>query len=123
MSRKTPHSRAIDLHVGQRIRLYRLQQGLSQQELADKLGISYQQLHKYENGSNSISAGRMADVARVLGTEPALFFLGLGEESATILSQAGDREAMLFSNYVQEILPLERRQELQKFVCALAKTF
>jgi transcriptional regulator with XRE-family HTH domain len=97
MARKTTQSREIDQHVGRRIRLLRLQRGWSQQELADRLGISYQQLHKYENGSNSISAGRMADVAAQLRCNPAVFFAGLGEEESgsNIPDELTDREQVL----------------------------
>ena len=53
--------------------------GMTQQELAEKLGITYQQAHKYERGLNRVSAGRLLAVARALGVEPGYFYEGLDE--------------------------------------------
>jgi transcriptional regulator with XRE-family HTH domain len=54
--------------------------GLTQQQLAEMIGITYQQTHKYERGVNRISAGRLYQIARALDVEPGYFFEGLGEE-------------------------------------------
>lgn len=67
-----------DRHVGDRIRERRITLGFSQQQLADLVGVAYQQAHKYERGINRISAGRLFDVAKVLGVEIGYFFEGLG---------------------------------------------
>ncbi|MBL6081651.1 helix-turn-helix domain-containing protein [Belnapia sp. T18] len=72
----------MDKHVGQRIRERRLAMGLSQQQLARIIGITYQQAHKYERGLNRISAGRLFSVAQALATEPAWFFDGLTADDA-----------------------------------------
>src|ERR1700759_5183669 len=52
--------------------------GLTQQQVAEMLGITYQQAHKYETGANRISAGRLHQLARALGVEPGYFYEGLG---------------------------------------------
>ena len=65
MTNKQPHP--IDRLVGSRVRLFRTAQGLSQTNLAQDLGITFQQVQKYENGTNRISASRLFDISRLLG--------------------------------------------------------
>ena len=72
----------VDDHVGRRIRERRVMMGLSQQQLARTIGVTYQQQHKYERGLNRISAGRLFAVAQALGSEPAWFFEGMSAEAA-----------------------------------------
>ena len=72
---------AADKHVGARIRERRTMLGLSQQQLAKMIGVTYQQAHKYERGLNRISAGRLYDIAQVLGVPISWFFEGLKSES------------------------------------------
>jgi len=71
----TPHP--VDIHVSKRIRMRRLYLDLNQQTLADALGLSFQQLQKYELGHNRTSALRLVTVAEVLGVAIAYFFNGL----------------------------------------------
>jgi transcriptional regulator with XRE-family HTH domain len=68
----------IDLHVGARMRERRIVLGLTLQQLADLLGVTYQQASKYEKGVNRIAAGRLHRLARALGVEVGYFFEGLG---------------------------------------------
>ena len=75
---------AIDRFVGERIRLYRAMLGISQQKLAESLGITFQQLQKYERGQNRIGAGRLLMVATIL--EIPITFL-LDEESFSQLEE------------------------------------
>lgn len=70
---------AVDKHVGNRIREKRQERGVTQQELSRALGISYQQVQKYENGANRVSAGRLYILAEALGTTVDVFFAGFGE--------------------------------------------
>ena len=85
----SPHSqsrspKAIDAHVGGRLRLRRLLVKMSQEDLANALGITFQQVQKYEKGSNRIGAGRLFEMAQILGVSVQYFFEGLGslEESS-----------------------------------------
>lgn len=64
----------IDVHVGHRIKMRRLVQGMSQKELAEEIGTTFQQVQKYEKGTNRVSASRLYDVAKVLQTDPNYFF-------------------------------------------------
>ena len=60
----------IDHYVGARVRERRIMLGFTQQQLADLIGVTYQQAHKYERGINRISAGRLFDIAQVLSVRP-----------------------------------------------------
>jgi len=64
----------VDVEVGQRIRIQRLQSGLSQTSLADQLGVTFQQVQKYEKGVNRVGAGRLTKIAKVLGVPVGTFF-------------------------------------------------
>jgi transcriptional regulator with XRE-family HTH domain len=69
-------SRQIDRHVGEQIRLRRTELGLTQDQLADALKVSYQQIQKYESGANRISAGRIFEIAHKLDVDIGWFFAG-----------------------------------------------
>ena len=73
-------TRRIDQQVGERIRARRAELGLTQEQLAQALQVSYQQVQKYETGANRISAGRILEIARKLGVDISYFFEGLGPE-------------------------------------------
>ena len=68
----------VDVHVGKRIRHRRWMVGMTQQQLADSVGIKFQQIQKYETGMNRVSASRLWDIARTLGVSIGFFFEGLG---------------------------------------------
>jgi transcriptional regulator with XRE-family HTH domain len=74
--RKDHEAHPIDVYVGGRMRLRRIQLGLSQGALASKIGVSFQAVQKYESGDIRISASRLYDVAQVLEVSPAFFFEG-----------------------------------------------
>ena len=71
---------ATDDRVGARIRERRIMLGLSQQQLAEMIGVTYQQAHKYERAINRVSAGRLFEIARVLSAPISYFYEGVGEE-------------------------------------------
>src|SRR3954468_1776927 len=70
----------VDVHVGARLKMLRVQRGLSQTAVAESVGLTFQQIQKYENGSNRISASRLVEFARSLGVPIRAFFEGLGPE-------------------------------------------
>ena len=72
MSVKRPDP--VDIEVGHRIRIERLARGLSQTALANQLGVTFQQVQKYEKGVNRVGAGRLTKIAEVLGIEVGTFF-------------------------------------------------
>ena len=67
----------VDTHVGRRVRLRRLELGMSQERLGELLGLSFQQVQKYERGTNRIGAGRLYEVARILGVGIDYFYVGV----------------------------------------------
>ena len=70
--KKTPNP--IDIHVGSRVRLRRTMLGMSQEKLGEHLGITFQQIQKYEKGANRIGASRLQEIATVLNTPISFFF-------------------------------------------------
>ena len=64
----------IDLHVGSRVRMRRMLLGLSQEKLGEALGVTFQQVQKYEKGMNRIGASRLQDIAKILDAPPSFFF-------------------------------------------------
>jgi len=71
----------IDVHVGQRMRLRRQMLRMSQEQMAGTLGVSFQQVQKYERGTNRISASRLFDVSRVLAVPVSYFFEDLTDDA------------------------------------------
>ena len=74
-----PHP--VDVHVGKRIRHRRWLVGMTQQQLAESVGIKFQQIQKYETGANRVSASRLWDIADALDVEVSFFFEGIDNES------------------------------------------
>ena len=72
-------SHPVDTHVGERIRARRKELQISQQFLANKLGITFQQVQKYERGANRVSASMLYETAQVLEVPIQWFFIGLDE--------------------------------------------
>ncbi len=73
----------IDIHVGQRVRLRRTLLGWSQEKLAQALGLTFQQVQKYERGANRIGASRLFDLSRVLDVPVSFFFDDMPGDSAS----------------------------------------
>src|SRR6202050_4784117 len=67
---------AVDTHVGQKIRSRRIFLGMSQTEVADAIGITFQQVQKYERGANRVGASRLQQISDALGVSPFYFFEG-----------------------------------------------
>lgn len=67
----------IDQHVGSRVRMRRMLLGMSQEKLGDSLGLTFQQVQKYEKGTNRIGASRLQQISRTLNVTPAFFFEGI----------------------------------------------
>lgn len=78
MTKRDPNF--VDRHVGNRVRMRRLLVGMSQEKLGELLGITFQQVQKYEKGSNRVSASRLYQIARVLGVPVQFFYDELKED-------------------------------------------
>ena len=74
MDKKVPH--LTDKHVGSRVRMRRMMLGMSQEKLGDALDLTFQQVQKYEKGTNRISASRLQQIAHILQVPVAFFFEG-----------------------------------------------
>ena len=77
MAGKTVSSNAIDQHIGRRLQLRRTMMGLSLKDLARECGVTFQQVQKYENADNRISASRLFEIGLALQTPVSFFFVGL----------------------------------------------
>ena len=88
-------SHPVDVHVGRRVRQRRWVLGMTQQQLANAVGIKFQQIQKYETGANRVSASRLWDIAHALGVPVAFFFEGLDAEArAAERDPLTDKEAL-----------------------------
>ncbi|AYV48514.1 transcriptional regulator [Caulobacter flavus] len=127
MTKPTPN--AVDVHVGARIRQRRLLADKSQDVLAHAIGVTFQQVQKYERGANRISASRIYAVACALGTPVSWFFEGLTGDAAdqaaitrdlTVDSFLSSREGRSLALHFQALKPRHRRQ-LAALVAAMAE--
>ncbi|MEM9853416.1 MAG: helix-turn-helix transcriptional regulator [Pseudomonadota bacterium] len=105
----------VDVHVGKRIRHRRWLQGMTQQELAESVGIKFQQIQKYETGMNRVSASRLWDIAETLQVPVSFFFDGLDEAGASETDGPGEdpmaqKEAMELVRSYYSIPENQRRQ-------------
>src|SRR3954470_2230881 len=80
----------VDRHVGLRIRLRRKELGVSQERLAQAIGLTFQQVQKYERAANRVSASKLWDMARVLSTSISYFYEGLEGAEATAPNASRD---------------------------------
>lgn len=91
----------VDVHVGKRIRHRRWLIGMTQQQLAEAVGIKFQQIQKYETGANRVSASRLWGIAESLDVSVSFFFEGLEDEDKAVEEKSpipadlmGDKEAL-----------------------------
>jgi transcriptional regulator with XRE-family HTH domain len=96
----------IDRHVGSRVRMRRVMLGLSQEKLGEALGLTFQQVQKYEKGTNRIGASRLQQISRTLDVPPAFFFEGAPSFEAIANSESGYMRVAEDSNapYVADFL-------------------
>jgi transcriptional regulator with XRE-family HTH domain len=118
--RPSQRANAADRHVGTRIRERRVMMGLSQQQLARMIGVTYQQAHKYERGLNRISAGRLFEIAQVLGVPVAYFFEGLAAGSEPIEVSARQRMCLELARNFSMIDNEKHQEALSQMARALA---
>src|SRR5204862_6605470 len=107
--RSTGRTQDIDRHVGARVRERRIMLGLTQQQLADLIGVTYQQAHKYERGINRVSAGRLYEIAQVLSVAVGYFFEGLQGQATRSISPR-ERMCLELAGTLAQ-LPNERHHE------------
>ena len=91
MAKKAPNP--IDKHVGSRVRMRRMMLGMSQEKLGDALGLTFQQVQKYEKGTNRIGASRLQQISQILQVPVAFFFEGAPVISGEFAPATGMQEA------------------------------
>jgi transcriptional regulator with XRE-family HTH domain len=111
----------IDDHVGKRIRERRIMLGLTQQQLAEMIGVTYQQAHKYERGINRVSAGRLFEIGRVLSVPVGYFYEGIGEDGPRQVSQR-ERMMLEIARNFAEIQNEKHQEAVSNLARALAQT-
>jgi transcriptional regulator with XRE-family HTH domain len=121
-----PHD--VDIHVGGRVRLRRSALGLSQDQLGAAIGLSFQQVQKYERGANRIGASRLFEMSKVLQTPISYFFENMGDMG---VAEEGDssyqtdpvvkREVLELMRAYHLILDPKQRKKVLKLVQALAE--
>ena len=113
-----PRPQDTDRHVGAKLRERRLMLGMTQQQLAELIGVTYQQAHKYEKGINRIAGGRLYAVAQALGVEVSYFYEGIGTEAEAFAPTPQQRLLLELTRNFTGIA--SRRQ--QQAICSLART-
>jgi transcriptional regulator with XRE-family HTH domain len=111
-----PRAQDIDRHIGGRLRQRRVMNGLTQQQMADLIGVTYQQAHKYESGVNRIAAGRLYVIAQALGVDIGYFFDGL--QRAT--SSAPTPQQRVFLDLARNFRNIRTRRH-QEAICTLTR--
>ncbi|MFY0639069.1 helix-turn-helix domain-containing protein [Maricaulis maris] len=97
MPKVTPHGpNPIDIHVGSRVRLRRQLLKMSQEKLGDELGVTFQQIQKYERGVNRVGASRLYRLSRALEVPVQFFFEGLVGEIAVSGVAEGDQAPIVY---------------------------
>jgi transcriptional regulator with XRE-family HTH domain len=115
-------SRALDVdrYVSLRIRQRRIMLGLTQQQMAELIGVTYQQAHKYETGINRISAGRLYQIARALGVEISYFFEDVEPGSGVTRGQELMPQQRMLLELARNFAAIRSRKH-QEALCHLAR--
>lgn len=119
-------SHQVDIHVGGMVRARRKQLGMSQQSLGEAVGITFQQVQKYERGTNRVSASKLFEIARTLNVSPSYFFNGLDQSDDSDLSRS-EVTAQAFLRSAEGIelseLFLKLTPERRRAVTSAVRTF
>ena len=110
--RKSDKPNPIDVHVGSRVRLRRTLLGMSQEKLGEAIGLTFQQVQKYERGANRIGASRLYDLSRVLDVPVSFFFDDIKPETEAARGE-GAGEAVETMPGRNEPDPMMRRETLE----------
>jgi len=106
----------IDRHVGARMRDRRVMLGLTQQQIAELIGVTYQQAHKYEKGINRVAAGRLHKIAHALDVDVTFFFEGMNGDQ----DLAPTPQQRLLLELTRDFISLPSRKH-QEAVCSLTR--
>jgi transcriptional regulator with XRE-family HTH domain len=125
MAKRPPAKRpsAFDVTVGRNVRIWRMAKGMSQAQLANRLGITFQQVQKYEVGSNRIGTGRLAKIAGILGVPISALFEGTNaaEPSQSLLALVSDSRSFRLAHAFAAIKDAAFRVALVELVERIAE--
>jgi transcriptional regulator with XRE-family HTH domain len=111
----------VDDYVGVRIRERRRDLGLSSAEFAEKIGVSYQQLNKYERAVDRVTAGRLYEIARAMNTPIDYFYEGFSEqESRRVAARQGSRKQIEMARHLDGIYDERHLEAISQVVRVLA---
>jgi len=106
--------RAVDIHVGARLRLRRTLLGISQEKLGEAVGLTFQQIQKYERGANRVGASRLYEFSRVLDIPVSFFFDDMNDKTKASRGRRIDPKALADGDQAElESDPLARRETLE----------
>ena len=106
--------RAVDIHVGARLRLPRTLLGISQEKLGEAVGLTFQQIQKYERGANRVGASRLYEFSRVLDVPVSFFFDDMNEKTRATRGRRIDPKTLSDGDQAElESDPLARRETLE----------
>lgn len=110
------HKKDIDAHVGKRLRMRRTMMGLSQEALAKAVGITFQQVQKYEKGANAMNANRLYEFAKCMNIPVAYFFEGLeGPASNPVQTTGFQEEGAAFEHAAPAVSDRESLEMMKAF--------
>ena len=115
--KKSPN--AIDIHVGSMVRQLRTARGMSQTTLGEKLGITFQQIQKYERGHNRIGAGRLQDIATIFGVDIQTLFPAASADG-TMKLQAFSKDAGIIAATFDKIQDRKVQLRIKALIKAIA---
>lgn len=110
---RVTNNNSVDMHVGKRVRLRRTLLGLSQEQLGDALNLTFQQVQKYERGTNRISASRLWDISQILDTSISYFFEDMSPQTKLGSPRKVNREEQKLLEDDFERDPISRRETLE----------
>jgi transcriptional regulator with XRE-family HTH domain len=111
----------VDRHVSARMRALRIMLGLTQQQLAELIGVSFQQVYKYETGNNRVSSGHLYTIAQALGVDVGHFFEGMGRDDTLMPTQQQRLLLLKLARDFNAILNRKHQEELVSLARALAE--
>jgi len=121
MTRKNDFINEIDKSIGGKIYMLRLAKGLSRSQLGSSIGVTHQQLQKYEKGTNRISIGRLVLIAKALDTNVSFFYEGLESENNKPIITQHQRMCIEISRNFMKITNREHQDAVNTLIKTLAK--
>jgi len=122
MPRSTKRPSTVDIAVGRNVRIWRMARGLSQTQLAQRLGITFQQIQKYEVGANRIGAGRLVKIAATLGVPVTALLdsVAAAEDMSVLVSLVANRRSFRLADAFAAITDAKLRLSIVDLVEKLA---